>query len=76
MEQSWKEKAWKTFSCASENLESFLHNMGRQISFWASDRARKKKIGAQNQIAGPIETQLETLLFALYYLNSTYNHHF
>ena len=31
------------------------------------------KMGAQYQGAGPIETELETLLFALYYLNSTYS---
>ena len=37
----------------------------------APDRARKK-MGAPNQIARSIETQLETLLFALYYLKSTY----
>ena len=30
-----------------------------------------KKMDAQNQIARPIKTQLETLLFALYYLSST-----
>ena len=41
----------------------------------AHDRARKK-MGPQNQIARPIETQLETLLFALYYLNISYNLHF
>ena len=35
-----------------------------------------QKMGAQSQIVRPIETQLETLLFALYYLNSTYNLHF
>ena len=25
VEQSWKEKAWKTFFFALKNLESFLH---------------------------------------------------
>ena len=39
------------------------------------DRAREK-MGAQNQNASLIETQLEKLLFALYYLNSTYSFHF
>ena len=38
-----------------------------QISFHAPDRARKK-MGAQNQSALLIETQLEKLLFDLYYL--------
>ena len=40
---------------------------GGQISFYAPDRARKK-MGAQNQSALLIETQLEKLLFDLYYL--------
>ena len=41
----------------------------------APNRARRK-MGAQNQSAPPIETQLEKLLFALYYLNSTCSFHF
>ena len=36
----------------------------------------RKKMRAQNQSTYPIETQLETLLFVLYYLNSTYSFHF
>ena len=35
-----------------------------------------RKMSAHKQIARLIETQLESLLFALYYLNSTYNLHF
>ena len=30
-------------------------------------------MGAQKQIARPIEAQLKTLRFALYYMKSTYN---
>ena len=41
----------------------------------APDRARKN-IGALNKSARPIETQLETSLFVLYNLNSTYSFHF
>ena len=58
-----------------------------QISFWVPDFSGVQfylilqkfiflilqKMIAQNQSAPPIETQLETLLFALYYLNSTYS---
>ena len=46
-------------------------NRGGQIS----DRGRKK-MGAQNQSARSIETQVETLFFACYCLNSTYSFHF
>ena len=35
-----------------------------------------KKMAAQNQSIRPIETQLETFLFALYYLNITYSFRF
>ena len=35
-----------------------------------------KKMTAQNQIARLIETQLETLCFAFYDLNSTYKFYF
>ena len=38
---------------------------------WAS-----RKTDSQNQSARRIEKQLETLVFALCYLNSTYNLHF
>ena len=44
----------------------------RHPIFWAPDQARKK-MGTQKQIARPIETQLKTLLFALYCLEGTYN---
>ena len=53
----------------------------RRPIFWARkficapDQARKK-MGTQNQIARPIETQIKRILFAFYYLNSIYNHHF
>ena len=36
------------------------------------DRARKK-MGAKNQSAPPIETQQETLLFVAFYINSSYS---
>ena len=45
----------------------YMSCRGGQISFYAPDRARKK-MGAQNQSALLIETQLEKLLFDLYYL--------
>ena len=45
----------------------YMSCRGGQISFYAPDRARKK-MGAQNQSAILIETQLEKLLFDLYYL--------
>ena len=45
----------------------YISCRGGQISFYAPDRARKK-MGAQNQSALLIETQLEKLLFDLYYL--------
>ena len=35
-----------------------------------------KKMGTQNQSERLVETQLETLLFVLYYLNNTYSFHF
>ena len=38
-------------------------------------RARKK-MGASNQSARPIKTQVEILLFVRYYLISTYSFHF
>ena len=41
-----------------------------------SARYGSKKVGAQNQSARPIEIQLETLLFALYCLSSTYSFNF
>ena len=57
-----------------------------QISFYAPNFShailfarsieRAEKVSAQNQSARAIETQLETLLFVLYYINSTYNVHF
>ena len=40
----------------------------------APDRARK--MGGQILIESPIETQLETLVFVLYYLNKTCSFHF
>ena len=43
----------------------FFSIRNRQISLWGPDQARKK-MGAQNQSARPIGTQLETLLFAHY----------
>ena len=36
------------------------------------DRARKK-MGAKNQSAPPIEAQQETLLFVAFYINSSYS---
>ena len=33
---------------------------------------REKKMGTPNKTACPMETQLEKLLFVLYYLNSTF----
>ena len=36
----------------------------------------REKVGAQNQSTYLIETHLEKLLFALYYLNSTYSFYF
>ena len=46
----------------------------RQVKFGAP--SGEQKMGAQNQRARLIEAQLETLLFVLYYLNSTYSFHF
>ena len=43
----------------------FFSIRGGQIAFLAPNQARKK-MGAQNQSARPIETQLETLLFVRY----------
>ena len=80
----------KYFTLSSSNLDvvskstviSGVHQfLFRRPIFWACnftcapDQALKK-MGAQNQIVRPIETQLETLLFAIYYLNSTYNLYF
>ena len=45
-----------------------------KIFICAPDQAGKKVV-APNQSARPIVTQLQTLLFALYYLNNTYNFH-
>ena len=39
-------------------------------------QSTRRKMGAQNQNPRPIEKQLETLLFAYDYLNSTYTLHF
>ena len=55
-------------------VEKFLSRcpiLGRAILF--ARPIGHAKMGAQNQSAGPIETKLETLLFALHYLNSTYS---
>ena len=48
-----------------------LFSNAKQFTF-APHRVRKK-ISAQNQITRPIETKLEELLLALYYLNHPYN---
>ena len=39
--------------------------------FYLCARSGTQKIGAQNKIAPPIKTQLEILLYAVNYLNST-----
>ena len=39
-------------------------------------RSGTQKRGGQNQSIRPIEVQLETFLFVLYYLNRTCNFHF
>ena len=46
--------------------------ISRQPTF----RSGTQKLGGQNQSARPIETQLETFLFVLYYLNRTCIFHF
>ena len=55
-------------------VEKFLSRcpiLGRELLF--ARPIGHAKMGAQNQSAGLIETKLETLLFALHYLNSTYS---
>ena len=50
-------------------IKQHLRNIWRSIH-------EKVKQGAQNQNARLIETQLEKLLFVLYYLNGTLSFHF
>ena len=50
-------------------IKQHLRNIWRSIH-------EKVKQGAQNQNAHLIETQLEKLLFVLYYLNGTLSFHF
>ena len=49
--------------------------LGRTILF-KRPIEHARKMSAHKQIARLIETQLESLLFSLYYLDSTYNLHF
>ena len=42
---------------------------GGEISFYAPEFSGTQKKNGQNQSIRPIETQLETFLFVLYYLN-------
>ena len=50
--------------------------LSARFSGRANKIRERKKMGAENQSSSPIETQLEILPFALYYLNSTYSFHF
>ena len=50
--------------------------LSARFSGRANKIRERKKMGAENQSSSPIETQLEILPFALYYLNSTYRFHF
>ena len=72
----------KNFSILNLNLaDCSVTGVGKFLSRYPTFRASNftlfyKKMGAQNQNARPIETQLETLLLVLYYLKSTYSFHF
>ena len=59
----------------SKNAEDSTTGVNKFISGRPNFRARKK-MGAQNKTAHPIETQLDKLLFIFCYLNSTQNFHF
>ena len=56
--------------------EKLSVNRSGQISFLARDYSGKQKMGGQNQSLSPIEAQLQTLLFVLYYLKRTCCFHF
>ena len=45
-------------------------------NFFLGARSASQKMGAQNQNTRPIEAQLKTFPFALYYLNNIYSLHF
>ena len=60
-------------SFQSTGVDKFLSGrlIFRARNFTCAPDQARKKMGAQNQIANPIETQQETLPFDLYYLNNT-----
>ena len=76
----WQQKRenFDVYTAVKARIDKFLSKplfFGAQINLRAQSDLRAR-MGAQIQIARPIETQLETLSFALYNLNSTYNLHF
>ena len=66
------------FSRTQKKLKQAWTNffLGARFWFLTARSIGHAKMGAQNQSARLIETELETLLFSLYYLNSSYSFHF
>ena len=60
----------RTLLTKPENTEDLTTGVNKFIFRRPTFRV-PQKMGDQNKIAHSIETQLETLLFVLYYLNST-----
>ena len=63
-------------SCFRGGQMSIFRARNFTCNFNFTSRSGTQKMGAQNKSPRPIETQLEAILFAHYYLNSTLNIHF
>ena len=60
----------------SGGKKMLLQGVDKFLSRRPTFRSGTQKMGGQNQSIRPIEVQLETFLFVLYYLNRTCNFHF
>ena len=54
----------------------FILSKKYYLQYYLCTRSATQKISGQNQSVPPIETQLETLLFVLYYVKRTFSFYF